>query len=639
MKRLPILLILILSAFCGCEHNEEARNLPPECRITAPQDGARIPAHEPLTVAWNATDEDGRIARIALLANGRSAGTIAADATSCTLPSASLTPGELRLRLEVTDDAGAEAVAEVTVTLLPEPVAPTCTITHPADASRIRCSEELVIRGEGRDEDGVLRRIVLRVGGKAVDQVTEVPFAYPLPVEGRVPGELEIVLEVEDDAGLKAEDRVRIEILPDLKAPLCTILEPVEGAEFPQGVPIRLRYTASDEDGRIVGASLLCGEQTVTLDDPAAGEAVIETRDLTTGPLNLRLTVMDNDGLECSDEVGVLLNEPGAAPVCTLDLPLAGVAYSRDDLMIRGTGEDADGTIAGVSLTVNGRPVEAVRTLPFDYLLPASELPTGEVRIELAVTDDTGLTGSAHTDITVVDRLGTMTDPRDGKTYRTVLLGQRVWMAENLAYLPQVHKWSEGSNVGADAGGKFYYVFGYVGNDPEAAKTTDFYRDGGVLYNWWAAMDDAPAGDPEAMPSGVRGICPQGWHLPSRAEYEELIAWVDGQIPDTYTAVNQKNINGALRSYAGWSSKTDAAYPQLALGGLELFGFRAYPAGQRTATGGFSNQQQYMFLWHTAFAPAVNNGGYVTLRYDRYEPAISYTSVNRGHSVRCVRDY
>ncbi len=639
MKRILFSLVIGLVACTACEQTGEVRNLPPACRITAPANGAQVEADRPLTVAWSATDEDARIARITLLAGGQNMGEIDPAATSCTLPAGTLAPGTLTLRLEVADDAGAEASAEATVTVLPPPVAPICRITHPTDGSRVRISEALEIRGEAADEDGTLRSVVLRVGGKVVPDVTAAPFAYALPVQDRTPGMLEIALEAEDDQGLRAEDRIRIEILPDLKAPACSILEPAADTEFPLGVPIRVRFSASDEDGRIVGAALACGDRTLHIDDPSTGEAVVETEGLSVGPLTLRLTVTDDDALEGSAEVGVLLTEPGAAPVCSLELPLSGVTHTHGDLLICGTGEDADGTIPAVKLTINGRPVEAIAAVPFSHLLPAAALPEGEVRIELTVTDDTGLTASARADLITVGRSGTMTDPRDGRTYRTVQLGERVWMAENLAYLPAVHNWSEGSNVAANAGGKFYYVVGYVGNDPQTAKTTDFYRDAGVLYNWWAAMDDAAAGDPEAMPSGVRGVCPEGWHLPSKAEYDELFAWVAVQIPDAYAVNGEKNVTGALRCRKGWSPKSDAAYPQLALGGLELFGFGAYPGGQRTATGGFSNQEQYLFLWHTAFAPAVNNGGYVTMRYDKYSPSISYTSVNRGHSVRCLRDY
>ena len=55
----------------------------------------------------------------------------------------------------------------------------------------------------------------------------------------------------------------------------------------------------------------------------------------------------------------------------------------------------------------------------------------------------------------------------------------------------------------------------------------------GVLYNWYGAMDqeNAQGGSADAVPSGVQGICPAGWHLPSKAEWQVLEDYVASQLP------------------------------------------------------------------------------------------------------------
>ena len=80
-----------------------------------------------------------------------------------------------------------------------------------------------------------------------------------------------------------------------------------------------------------------------------------------------------------------------------------------------------------------------------------------------------------------------ITDNRDGKSYRLVEIGQQVWMAENLAY-----KASNGCWV-------------YDDDSSNIAKY-------GYLYNWETA----------------RTVCPNGWHLPTRADYTRLINMYDG---------------------------------------------------------------------------------------------------------------
>ena len=93
----------------------------------------------------------------------------------------------------------------------------------------------------------------------------------------------------------------------------------------------------------------------------------------------------------------------------------------------------------------------------------------------------------------------------EGNVYKTVKIGKQWWMAENLAYLPTVSPSMEGANPGSPTD-PYYYVYGYEGNNVDAAKATDNYKTFGVLYNWPAAMT----------------ACPAGWHLPSDAEWTAL---------------------------------------------------------------------------------------------------------------------
>lgn len=107
---------------------------------------------------------------------------------------------------------------------------------------------------------------------------------------------------------------------------------------------------------------------------------------------------------------------------------------------------------------------------------------------------------------------GTFTDARDGHVYKYKKIGTQTWMAENLAFLPEVYPDSATSFVD-----KRFYVYGYKGYDVEEAKNTENFQKFGVLYNWKAAVNNASGSN--SVPSGVQGICPSGWHLPSDAEW------------------------------------------------------------------------------------------------------------------------
>ena len=87
-------------------------------------------------------------------------------------------------------------------------------------------------------------------------------------------------------------------------------------------------------------------------------------------------------------------------------------------------------------------------------------------------------------------KLNYFVDSRDGKVYKYTTIGNQTWMAENLAYLPEVCNVDEGCG---------FYVYGYEGADLQLAKATENYHEYGVLYNYLSASD----------------ACPVGWHLPS----------------------------------------------------------------------------------------------------------------------------
>lgn len=88
-----------------------------------------------------------------------------------------------------------------------------------------------------------------------------------------------------------------------------------------------------------------------------------------------------------------------------------------------------------------------------------------------------------------------------GKIYKTVVIGQHRWMAENYAYLPSVF---ESSDYSMDS--PRTYVYNYEGSDVAAAKEEYQYERYGVLYNYEAALE----------------YCPKGWHLPTDSEWKEI---------------------------------------------------------------------------------------------------------------------
>ena len=147
---------------------------------------------------------------------------------------------------------------------------------------------------------------------------------------------------------------------------------------------------------------------------------------------------------------------------------------------------------------------------------------------------------------------GTFTDSRDGHLYRWVRIGDQVWMAENLAYLPRVDRVSD-----AQFEQERYWVYGYFGSDVAEARQTDAYKTYGVIYNW----------------QGARTACPAGWHMPTEEEWQQLevTAGMDPADAPRRGWRASGDVGRKLKARTGWKEN----------GGDDSFGFAALPGGMR----------------------------------------------------------
>lgn len=204
----------------------------------------------------------------------------------------------------------------------------------------------------------------------------------------------------------------------------------------------------------------------------------------------------------------------------------------------------------------------------------------------------------------------TFFDIRDGNIYRMESIGNMTWMAENLRYLPEIHSSFQGSSSSPR-----YYVYGYNGNSVEEAKATENYTTFGVLYNWPAAM--AGAQGSLSFPSGVQGICPANWHLPSAAEWDVLVDAAGGE---TIAGMN-------LKATEGWIENGN---------GDDEFGFTALPAGFRDVDGGFGSSGSLGYWWTTTILNDLS--AYRKMAYNSNSVFYESFYEGSGYSVRCVKD-
>jgi len=205
-----------------------------------------------------------------------------------------------------------------------------------------------------------------------------------------------------------------------------------------------------------------------------------------------------------------------------------------------------------------------------------------------------------------------MTDSRDGQIYKTVKIGDQIWMAENLNYADSV-------KTPSLMGKNWCYA-----NKAENCAVT------GRLYTWAAAIDsvklatdadnpqDCGSGKECTLPDTVQGICPPGWHLPEKKEWDTLLTKVGGEA----TALK------VLKSQTGWFHDGN---------GSDDVGFSALPAGDRINNGNFFDIGKLAGFW-SASETDYNYANALDLGYCSNYAALGYYNKSFGFSVRCLKD-
>ena len=236
----------------------------------------------------------------------------------------------------------------------------------------------------------------------------------------------------------------------------------------------------------------------------------------------------------------------------------------------------------------------------------------------------------------------------DGNTYDAVRIGDQIWMASNLRttrepdgtiiqednpnVVPQMDRYRYATH-------QDIVTYGYVYNLAAALNTTEF------------EPDNSPFCDADDAPSGVQGICPNGWHLPSKMEYKRLCTYIETHITEYFSTpeLTQQQVaymgaggyltDCALASNSGWnlaSNIYNIGYNQSRNNGT---GFNALPAG--TYYHGYYEQGKINFVGKKAVFGRADDS-FVELSYDSSSPVFSGGWSLKEYlylSVRCIKDY
>jgi len=204
----------------------------------------------------------------------------------------------------------------------------------------------------------------------------------------------------------------------------------------------------------------------------------------------------------------------------------------------------------------------------------------------------------------------------DNNNYPVVTIGTQTWMAENL----KTTKYNDSTVIPLVTDNTAWDNLGYED------KAYCYYRDSssyantyGALYTWAAAINGTTGSDNN--PSGLQGVCPNGWHLPSDAEWKELTDYLGGS-----------SVAGGKMKEVGtthWDSPNTGATNES--------GFSALPGGSRGYNGGFSFLGPNAAFWS---ATEASSSCALSRHLSYYYSGVNWAGDGKGSgfSVRCVKN-
>jgi uncharacterized protein (TIGR02145 family) len=210
------------------------------------------------------------------------------------------------------------------------------------------------------------------------------------------------------------------------------------------------------------------------------------------------------------------------------------------------------------------------------------------------------MTRTTTSSVTTDSNYGSVTDI-DGNVYKTVKIGNQIWMAENL----KTSHYNDGTQIpNITDGNKWVYLTtgAYCYYDNEYKNNTIY----GKLYNWYAV--------------NTGKLAPKGWHIPTDAEWLILTTFLGGE------------------TIAGGKMKSTKYWKLPNIGATNNSGFNCLPAGYRTHIYGLYNSIGYCCYFWSTTEGNIYPAWYRSLRNTNSNTIRDLDNKESGYSVRCIKD-
>ncbi len=488
-------------------------------------------------------------------------------------------------------------------------IPPTCIITSPTNGQEIPKGDSVTIYVEANDSDGTISEVRFDIDGIGKSSASSYPFIYTWVTNNESLGNHTLKTTSYDNDGGSTSDEVSFEITQgtsDNTPP--TALFTIAPSTGTTSTTFAFDASGSNDNEEPTSSLQVRWdfEGNGIWDTDWNNEKTINHQYSNEGTYAAKMEVKDTEGLTNETTVDVIVVNPNTPPTALFTVsPDSGTTNTNFSFDANSCSDNETPTSelqVRWDFDDDGAWDTDWNTEKTQYHQYSTE---ATYNAKMEVKDIKGLTDQYTKSVVVSNSgggAGSFTDPRDGQTYATIEIGSQTWMAENLNYETENSWWYDNNSVNGDIYGR--------------------------LYTWNAAMNGAESSN--LVPSGVQGVCPYGWHLPSDKEWKILemaLGMNQGEADDSGWRGTDEGQQ--MKSTSGWDENGN---------GTNSSNFNAFPGGAHLDGGTFMELGSGGYWWSSR--ENMEQYGYGRrLAYDNVGVfrGFSYFMTN-GFSVRCIKD-
>lgn len=352
-----------------------------------------------VSLAGSATDANGSVASYAWSRVSGPTQFTFSNAGAATTSVTNLVAGTYVFRLTATDNQGASASDDVTVTV--NAAANTPPVANAgADRTITLPTSSVALAGSGTDANGSIARYAwTKTSGPASFAFSNAAIANPT-VSSLTAGTYVFRLTVTDNQGATAFDEVQVVVNAAANTPPVANAGTDKTITLPTSA-VALTGSGTDANGSIAAYAWTktSGPASFTFSNAAIASPTVSS--LTAGTYIFRLTVTDNQGATAYDEVQVVVNAAANTPPVANAGSDKAITLPVNSVALTGSGSDANGSVTGYAWTRISGPTQFTFSNANVASPTVSNLVAGTYVFRLTVTDNQGATASDDVNVVV----------------------------------------------------------------------------------------------------------------------------------------------------------------------------------------------------------------------------------------------